>query len=299
MSSNKKKPKFSTRPIVVVNVTANLPDIGTALLQTAYDAAFLKKQLEDYLVRSFEELPDSSDILAIQKVLHTKAILVPELMQKNSAGEKIHDFESNQRVDELIVLIALYRSVNQRNKNRKVDIELIPAWQRPNQDEAIKKFSGKGSWDGFLHEYVPLGTEDPSLNVFVMPVEIKSLMINPHKEKYANLNELLDKKTPNFKEAFQYDQSICAVFTLPYVMDPTQTRIPFDLKQATETMNKHVPEGSIGCLLFFGFDDNGDETTTISVKCHFVSREPLIATNGNIEHVDLFELNFGTFKHKK
>lgn len=284
---------------VVVDVNGNLPGIGTVLLQTAYDAEFLKDRLIDYLVRALEELSDSSDILAIQKILHVQANKVPELMLKKTNGDDVYDFESNQRIDELVALIAINGSTNQRNKHRDLDIVLVPAWQRPKQGTVMKEFSSKESWDGFMHEFVRLGTEDPSMNVFVMPVEIKSLMMNPHKEKYANLNELLDKKMPKFSKHFQSEGSVCAVLVLPYVMDPSQTRLPFDLKQATDTLNKHVAPGAIGCLLFLNLNDNGDGTTAISVKCYFVSKNPQLGTNGKIDNVDLYNLSFGSFKHKK
>lgn len=299
MASDKESKQPPRRQIVVVNVDGNLPGIGTALLQTAYDAGFLKQRLIDYLVRSLEELPDFTDILAIQKILHIQANKVPELMLKNSDGENVYDFESNQRIDELIVLLAINGSINQLNRNRGENIVLVPAWQRPKQNAVMKKFNDKESWDGFMHEYVPLGTENPSMNVFVMPVEIKSLMINPFKENYANLNDLLDKKTPDFSKHFQSEGSICAVVVLPYVMDPSQTRLPFDLKKATETVNKHVTPGAIGCLLFFSLDDNGDGTTGVSVKCHFVSKKPRLGANGNIHNIDLYKLTFGSFKNKK
>ncbi|MCA9332200.1 hypothetical protein KC968_04685 [Candidatus Saccharibacteria bacterium] len=297
MASSKKSKQTPRRHIVVVNVNGNLPGIGTALLQTAYDATFLKNRLIDYLVRSLEELPNPTDILAIQKVLHVQAKKVPELMMKNSDGENVYDFESNQRVDELIALLAINGSTNQMNRNRGENIVLVPAWQRPNQHETMKKFNGKESWDGFMHEFVPLGTEDPSMNVFVMPVEIKSLMINPHKENFANLNELLDKKTPDFSKHFQSEGSVCAVVVLPYVMDPMQTKLSFDLKKATKTINKHVTPGAIGCLLFFSFNDSGDGTTAVTVKCHFVSKKPRLSPNGNIDNVDMYELKFGSFRH--
>lgn len=297
MATNKKSEQTPRRHIVVVNVNGKLPGIGTALLQTAYDATFLKNRLIDYLVRTLEELPDSTDILAIQKILHIQANKVPELMMNNSDGEKVYDFESNQRVDELIALLAINGSTNQMNRNRGEDIVLVPAWQRPNQHKAMKKFNGKESWDGFMHEFVPLGTEDPSMNVFVMPVEIKSLMINPHKENYANLNDLLARKTPDFSRHFQSEGSVCAVVVLPYVMDPLQTSLSFDLKKATATINKHVTPGAIGCLLFFSFNDNGDGTTAVTVKCHFVSKKPRLSPNGNIENVDMYELKFGSFRH--
>lgn len=298
MASDKKSKQTPRKLPVVVNVTGNLPGIGTVSLQTAYDVGFFKNRLVDYLVRSLEELPDSTDILAIQKILHIQANKVPELVMKNSDGDNVYDFESNQRIDELIALIAINGSTNKLNKNRGENIVLVPAWQRPRQNAVMKKFNGKESWDGFMHEYVPLGSEDPSLNVFIMPVEIKSLMINPHKESYANLNDLLDKKTPNFSEHFQSEGSICAVVVLPYAMDPSQTGLPFDLKKATETVNNHVIPGAIGCLLFFGLNDNGDGKTTVSIKCHFVSKRPRLGANGNIDNVYMYELVFGKFKNK-
>lgn len=298
MKSNQVSKPSSNRKIVVVNVNGNLPGIGIALLQTAYDATFLKNRLIDYLVRSFEELPNPLDILAVQKILHRQAIKVPELILKNSNGENVYDFEPNQRVDELIALLSINGSTNQMNRNRGEDIVLVPAWQRPQQSSAISKFSGKESWDGFMHEFVPLGSEDPSMNVFVMPVEIKSLMVNPKKDKYENLNDLLDKKCTKFSKHFQSEGSVCAVVVLPYVMDTTQTSLPFDLKKATSTINKNVTPGAIGCLLFFSLEHEANNRIAIIVKCHFVSKKPFIAPNGNIDNVDMYQLRFGSFRNK-
>lgn len=298
MSWNNASVPSPQRKIVVVNVNGNLPGIGTALLQTAYDTTFLKNCLIDYLVRSFEDLHDPLDILAVQKILHTQAIKVPELMLENSNGDSIYDFEPNQRVDELIALLSINASTNQMNRNRGEDIVLVPAWQRPNQSTTIGKFSGKESWDGFMHEFVPLGAEDPSINVFVMPVEIKSLMVNPTKEKYENLNDLLDKKCTKFSKHFQSEGSVCAVVVLPYVMDVAQTSLPFDLKKASETINQYVTQGAIGCLLFFSLEYEADNRVAIIVKCHFVSKKPRVAPNGKIDNVEMYQLRFGSFRNK-
>ena len=299
MTLNKKSKQPPYKHIVVVDVTGNLPGVGTALLQTAYDPTFLKDRLVEYLIRSLEALPDPTDILAVQKILHIQANKAPELMLKKSNGENIYDFESNQRIDELIALLAITGSINQMNKNHNQDIVLVPAWQRPDQNAVMKKFNGKESWDGFMHESVPLGNEVPSQNVFVVPVEIKSLMINPNKEKYSDLNDLLDKKTPSFNKHFQSEGSVCAVVVLPYVMDSSQTKLSFDLKKATKTINKHVTPDAIGCLVFFNLENDGDGTTAISIMCHFVSKKPLLGSNGNINEVALYKLKFGSFKHNK
>lgn len=283
--------------IIVINVTGNIPGVGVALLQTAYDATFLKQSISSYLVRSFESMINPMDILEIQKILHIQANKVPELLTKNRDGNNIYDFESNQRLDELMVLLAITTSTNQMNRNRGHSIMLVPAWQRPNQGIVMKRFNGKGSWDGFMHEYVPLGTDDTSVDIPLVPVEIKSLMINPNKEKYANLNDLLDKKTPDFSQHFQLEGSICAVVVMPYVMNSSETSPSFDIKKAAETINKHVTPGAIGCLLFFGLNDK-DGATTISIMCHFVSKKLLLGANGKIDHVDLFKLVFGKFENK-
>lgn len=281
--------------IIVVNVNANLPGIGFADLQTAYDASFLKQCLVEYLVRSFDELSVKTDLLSIQKILHIRANKVPELMMKNSKGNNVYDFESNQRVDELIALLTINASINQMHKNRGDDLFLVSAWQRPNQGDAIGKFSGKESWDGFLHQSVPLGTEDISTNVFVMPVEIKSLMVNPKKEKYKNLNELLVKKCTKFSKHFQSEGSICAVVVLPFVMDPSQKELKFNLRKATETINENVSKDAIACLVFFTLENDEEGKTNIFTQCYFVSKNPRLGSNGNIENAELYRLKFGSF----
>jgi hypothetical protein len=160
----------------------------------------------------------------------------------------------------------------------------------------MKLFTGKESWDGFIYEHVPLGAEKPSTKVDTIPIELKSLMINPYKDKFDSLIDLLQKKMPKFSKHFQGEGTICGVLILPYSSDPENTSLSFDLKDATEIVNEHVNFAAIGCLLFLDVKNHEDGDTVISVKCHFVNKQPLLADNGNIDNIALFDMTLAKFK---
>ena len=257
----------------------------------------LKEKLSDYVIRSVEALKDTTDILSWQKILGTRAVDVPALQIKNTDESLVYDFEPNQRVGELLALLVMAATINTLNSSRK--LVLLPAWQRPKQGDAMKQFNGKDSWDGFMFDAAVYKSKQSTPGTQLMPIEIKSLMINPHKESFSSLNDLLDTKMTNFSKHFQEEGSICAVVVFPYVFDPKSTNITFDLKNATQTVNKHVTPKAVGHLLFFDMTDNGDGKTELSIKSHIVSKNPILAENGNIENVTLYKMKLGSYQHKK
>lgn len=266
----------------VINITGLVPDGKDILLQSVHPMEPLRESLALYLANKFTAAVEL-DVQSIQGILNTKAQAVIEL--------KAFTFESNQRVGELIALVSIAASINQLNKNSGTKhTDFVPAWQTPNQSEAVKMFTKKESWDGFIYEHVPLGTDTPSMKVVTVPVEIKSLMIHPVKESFTNLNALLADRMPKFSKYFQSEGSIGAVFVLPYANN-VSSKITFDLKDATLGLNDHVNPATVGVFVFFDIHaENG--TTYISTRTHFVSKNPILADNGNIKQIDLFELKW-------
>lgn len=266
----------------IIDITGKVPGKSDILLQSAPDDQLLKLCVGKYLERAIRA-EETLDIAAMQKILKARADKVKELSQ--------YKFEPNQRVDDLIGTLMIARSISQSK-----GLKFVPAWQRAKQGENMKLFTGKESWDGFIYEHVPLGVEKPSMRVDTIPIELKSLMINPYKDKFDSLIELLQKKMPKFSKHFQGEGTICGVMILPYSTDTKNTSLSFDLKDATEIVNEHVSFAAIGCLLFLDVKNHDDGDTVISVKCHFVNKQPIFAENGNISNIALFEMTLAKFK---
>lgn len=266
----------------IIDITGKVPGKDEVLLQSAPDTEFLKLKIGEYLERAIKS-EEKLDIATVQKILKARADKVKEL--------RSYKFEPNQRIDDLIGTLMIARSISQSK-----GLKFVPAWQRAKQGEHMKLFTGKESWDGFIYEHVPLGAEKPSNKVDTIPIELKSLMINPYKEDFDNLIDLLQKKMPKFSKHFQGEGTICAVLVLPYSTDPENTSLVFDLKDATEIVNEHVNFAAIGCLLFLNVKNDKDGETVISVKCHFVNKQPVLADNGNIDNIALFDMTLVKFK---
>lgn len=268
--------------IGVINIIGKIPGSNDILLQSAPDIDALQERLVIYIVRSLQEAR-IIDVSTLQKILGKYAYKVDEL--------DAYEFEPNQRVDELLAALCIVRTTNEMTGRK-----FIPAWQKPKQNEAMKSFTGKESWDGFMYEHVPIGTDDPDLRVPTIPIEVKSLKVHPYKNKFSNLNGLLDSKMPKFKSHFQTEGSVCAVIVLPYSTSKDNAPLRFDLKNATETMNKYIANTAVGCMLFFDVANESDRYTRITIKCTFVDKNPEFASNGNIKEVKLYELPLAKFK---
>jgi hypothetical protein len=79
----------------------------------------------------------------------------------------------------------------------------------------------------------------------------------------------------------------------PYSRE-ADAKISFDLKQATDDINKGA--GKVTCALVFVRNENKDDTTTISTLTYFVSKNPTIV-NGSIDHVEMVRVPFCKFKN--
>ena len=273
---------MSKRPIVI-NITGKIPGTEDSHeLQSIYPLNPFILSLGDYLARSLKgSVPITVE--HFQDVINKRACDIAELKALN--------FEPNQRVGELVALASFAAAVNKINLQHKNETtDFMPAWQKPDQNESIENFTGKGSWDGFIYKHVPLGREDSGIEVVMTGVEVKLLMIDP-KAEFNNLNELLIERMSQFSEHFQIEGSIAVVLVPPYSRE-TDTKISFDLKQATDEINKVV--GNVTCALVFVRNENKGEKTTISTLTYFVSKNPKIV-NGNIDHVEMVRVPFCKF----
>lgn len=257
----------------IVNITGKTP-FGDLLLQSAPDMGLLQRQLKMYFENSIKSQNSTWDAKELQEILNRPANRVPEL--------KMFEFEPNQRVYEVALVLLIARSVNGAE-----DRSFIPAWQRPGQSSVMKEFTEKESWDGFIYE----NPDDDSVSVATIPIEIKSTMINPLKDTVLSPNQLLSDRLPGLKDYFQAEGSICALFIPPYTA--TGESLSFDLKDATLNINEVVAYEAMGCVCLLAFPKNKKGETVITLYCHFVSKNPILASNGNIEHVDIAKMEFG------
>jgi hypothetical protein len=253
-------------------------------LQSIYPVDELMKALGIYLARSLKGYIPIETVY-FQQIINKKADEVDEL--------KALSFEPNQRVGELIALVSLVGAINKINEKHKVDhTNFVPAWQKAGQNDSIEKFTGKGSWDGFIYEHVPLGEEDPSNKVTMVGIEIKSLMVDP-KETFTNLNDLLTQRMPKFGKHFQIDGSLAVVLVPPY-SSATDNNISFDLKQASEDINGNV--GKVVSAIVFIDHKNDDNETSIATLTSLVHKDPKIV-DGNIDRVEMVRVPFCKFKN--
>lgn len=252
-------------------------------LQSIHPINDLIAALGNYLARCFiHRVP--IEVGYFQNVINKKAEEVEEL--------KPLSFEGNQRVGELIASVSIAAAVNKINEEHgDVHTNFIAAWQKAGQNDSIERFTGKGSWDGFIYEHVPLGAEDPDTKVEMVGIEIKSLMIDP-KASFTDLNSLLSERISEFSKHFQIEGSIAAILVPPY-SNNSSGKISFNLRQATEDMNNHV--GDVVSALVFITNENKDGKTTIAAQVYLVQKNPKIV-NGNIDRVEMVRIPFCRFK---
>lgn len=269
----------------IINIDGKVPGKRDIAMQSAPDFKMLKTLIANYLVREMRAAKSIGDIEIVQKIFGKYAAKVPELQP--------YDFETNQRVDELLATIMIAESTNALS-----GMNMIPAWQRPNQDNAMEEFTGKKSWDGFIYEHVPMAQYKNGMTAMPVPIEVKSLKIHPYKEAFSDLNDLLMKKLPKFSKHFQKEATIASVVVFPLNNGTETGALQFDLKEATLEMNKYVANNVVGCLLFVDLLTDDEDYVNLGIKCTFVSKNPNFADNGNIHNVKMFESKLARFKTK-
>ncbi len=269
----------------VININGKVLGKRDIAIQSAPDFRMLKTLITDYLVREMRATTAIDDVEIIQKIFGKYAAKVPELQP--------YDFEANQRVDELLAAIMIAESTNALSNTN-----MIPAWQRPNQDDAMEDFTGKKSWDGFIYEHVPMVQYKEGMTAMPVPIEVKSLKIHPYKEKFNGLNDLLAKKLPRFSKHFQKEATLAAVVVFPLNNGMETGALRFDLKKATVEMNKYVANNVVGCLLFVDILTDSEDYINLGIRSTFVSKNPNFADNGNIDDIKMFESKLVRFKMK-
>jgi len=269
----------------IINIIGRVEDSEDEhLLQSVYPLGPLISSLGIYLAKSLES-HTPIPVKHFQAVINKKAGEVEEL--------KALSFEPNQRVGELIALVSLVATINKLNEKHKIGhANFVAAWQKPGQNDSIEKFTGKGSWDGFIYEHVPLGVEDPATKVVMVGVEIKSLMVDPH-GTFTNLNDLLTERMPaKFSKHFQINGSLAVVLIPPY-SNELDNQITFDLKKATEDINNNV--GDVASAVVFIDHKNNGEEITISTQTYLVCKDPEIV-DGNIDRIEMVRVPFCRLK---
>lgn len=254
-----------------INIIGITP-VGTLRLQAEPNVAFLHDQLSRYFQRTI--LRDAKalyDVPALQKFLNVPANTIDELI--------MYSFEDNQRVSEVATVLAISHSINRLRQT-----SFIPVWQLPGQGSIMQKFSDKGSWDGLILEI----SSDQSLAVSPIPIEIKSLMVNPN-DKLISPNQQLRDRLPKYKKHFQKEGSVCALLIMPYTPDK---ELRFNFKEATEDINEIIGDEVLGCACLLSFPKNAEGRQIMRMNCWILDKKPKVV-NGKIHKVTLVEVNFG------
>lgn len=251
---------------IVTNVDFKTAE-GLLKLQTASDIGHLQQCLKAYFEDAFKNPASLSSYTSFQEILNKKA--------KEANHLSIYDFDSDQRVGELVVTLAIASTINGIH-----GMKLIPGWQRPGQQTIMEKLFQKKSWDGFMYNAPTEGTD----GAFPTFIEIKSTMVGPD-EDVMSPNELMNSRLEKYKKHFQSSNTVCAVFIMPYTSPGNS--LSFDFKDATEKLNEVVAAGVMGsvCLLSFPNNNNGD--TVMTIHCYLVNKSPRFAKNGKIDRLVL------------
>lgn len=263
-----------TKTPILTNVNFKTSD-GLLKLQGATDIGHLQQRLTAYFEDEFKDPNTLSTYTDFQKVLNRKA--------KDANHLSIYDFDSDQRVGELVATLAITATIN-----RIHHMKLVPGWQRPGQQAIMESVFGKKSWDGFMYENPKDGTDE----AFPTFVEVKSTMVGPN-EDVMNPNELMNSRLEQYEEHFQSPDTVCAVFIMPYTQ-PGQP-LQFYFKDATNKLNEVVATGAMGSVCLLSFPSNGDGSTVMTVHCYLVNKSPKFGVNGKIDNVELGKLEFAVF----
>lgn len=248
---------------------------GILELQAATDIGHLQQRLIAYFEDEFHKTSSLSSYESFQKIINRKA--------KDISHLSIYDFDSDQRVGELVATLSIASTINHIHS-----MKLFPGWQRPAQHDVMEKVFGKKSWDGFMYENPMDGTDE----AFPTFVEVKSTMIDPN-EVVLTPNQLLNSRLNKYKKHFQSSDTVCAVFIMPY--SPPGSRLQFDFKEATERLNEVVAAGAMGSFCLLSFPSNESGKSVMTVHCNLVNKNPKLASNGNHENIKLGKMELAVF----
>lgn len=251
------------RKNTIENITVNTP-AGEIKLQTVDSVV-----LVDTIYKHLSSFESNIDILQLQNEILNKKISDIEVFE-------VLDFDRDFRLWELIVLITIKETLS---RIYKINYQI--SWQKPNQKELIEKLTGKGSWDGIMLDLGKDGKAD------IMPVESKSLMINPNNSQAISLNELFKIRVEENSRHFQNEGSACAILVMPYILSPTKQLI-FNFDEAIKEFNKNSSKETFKtiCLLELRLQEDGAQDFII--KCHIIDSKN--------ERINVNQIQFGKLK---
>ncbi|MEK7570898.1 MAG: hypothetical protein AAB553_01370 [Patescibacteria group bacterium] len=260
----------------VINILAKTVN-GTINFQAAYDVKYLYRQIKKY----FEQ-----ELLSNSKQLSNTEHLQNVLMKRAKDIQLLNefDFDNDLRAIELAILVGVLQTTYTLGKH-STDYTLIPSWQLPDQTIGVKAHFRKGSWDGFLLG-LPKNTAKETISI---PLELKSLMINPKISVKGNPNYQLTEGLKIYKKYFQKPASINCVLVMPY---SSETNLSIDLKKATDDLRSSISSESMGfiCLLTFPYDK--ESKPVMSILFAMVSQDPSFMSAHNQKEW-MQQINFG------
>lgn len=260
----------------ILNVTGNT-SVGPIQLQAAIDVmrlyGLIKEHFEQELLLDPSQLSDTQ----LQRVLGTRAETIPAFSD--------YSFDSDVRLVELAILVGILETLRRIGGLSK-DHVVLPAWQVPGQKEALKNFSQKESWDGFILAMPRKGTEGDTISI---PMELKSLMANPNEEVAADPNEQLKSRLAQFRPHFQQPGSMNCVLLLPYT---NAAKLSVDLKSAADDLRATVTSQAASFVCLLSFPENEAGKTSMSILFALISKDPAFMSATNTEKW-ICQINFG------
>jgi hypothetical protein len=248
---------------------------GFVELQAPYKPPYLYQLIRTYFE---QELLNSHEITDthLQSTLSRRAQDIPLL----------HDFafDSDIRVIEISILLGVIQTLDTIGGLNK-DYVFVPAWQKPGQKDAMKSYSTKESWDGFIVGMSKgSGKED-----ILIPLEIKSLMTDPKKRVVGNPNDQLKSRLKKFRHHFQNPGALNCVLVMPYT---TESNLGIDLKHAADDLRSTIISQSLGFVCMLSFPKSEDDGLAMSILFALVSQNPLLMSASNTKEW-MCEINFG------
>jgi len=258
----------------ILDLIANTPK-GQVKLQSTLDVKDLYFLIKTYFETELFSDKNRLTSLRLQSTLNKRANKITSLNK--------FTFDNDLRVIEIAILIGILETLN-RTGNLNKNYIFLPAWQLPKQKITIKKIFTKESWDGFI---ICL-SKDKKENIAI-PLELKSLMIEPKKQVQGDLNNQLKIRLKSFKDFFQKEGSINSVLLMPYT---NKKKLIIDLKTAANDLRMSVSSKALGFLCLLTFPHLSKKRLSMSILFALVSQDPSFMSAANKDKW-MCEINFG------
>ena len=249
---------------------------GSLQFQGAPDVKYCYSLVREYFEKNLLSEPDKLSDKRLQSVLNKRL--------KDIESFREYIFDNDFRIIELAVLIGLLETLH-RSKSLNTNYSFVPAWQLPGQQNSMKKYSAKESWDGFIVG-IPKNYSDEAISI---PLELKSLMINPCEDVGLNPNDQLEKQLRKFKKYFQHEGSINCVLVMPYT---NEKKLKLDLKYSTDQLRSTISPKSVGVIALLTFPHSKDGKLAMSILFALMSWNPEFMSPLNTEQW-MCQINFG------